>query len=47
MPRPELPAIAAADSVAVRFTDAQGQHHELAIPAEGLVEALAAADGFL
>jgi invasion protein IalB len=47
MPRPELPAIAAADSVAVRFTDAQGQPHELAIPTAGLAEALAAADDFL
>jgi invasion protein IalB len=47
MPRPELPEIAAADIIAVRFTDGQGQPQELAIPTEGLAEALSAADTFL
>ena len=47
MPRPELPEIAAADRVAVRFTDGQGQPQELAISTEGLAEALSAADDIL
>ena len=47
MPRPELPEIAAADRVAVRFADGQGQPQELAISTEGLAEALSAADDFL
>jgi hypothetical protein len=47
LPRQELPGLAAADAIAVRFTDQQGEAHDLAIPTAGLADALALADDYL